>query len=380
MNQSEKQNIAYTLSAKVQYLDVKEDTRVFVVSDIHGQGDALESLLQEADFKSTDILVIVGDMVEKGGNSLKTLQTIIHLSSKGNVYPLLGNVDYWKYAQFLSNEKKVHEDILRYSFYQIEHGYASLFYEMCEGLSISYTREMDVQSALQKIRVHFKNVFDFLSSLPAILVTKHKIFVHGGLKTEDVESYQGSFLPDILKWDGFLHDAPCFHKMLIVGHYPATLYHENFPDFAPFYSKEKNVLSIDGGVSIKQEGQLNLLVFEHEKEAQYTLYFKDFLKNITCLENQNASITSHYINWENRFVKVLLESEISCLIEHQGEKISVPKDFVYTENGKTACMDFTDYLLPIQKNEHVHLIKAYPFGAYVKKGCIAGWYMGKYVE
>ena len=39
------------------------------------------------------VLVIVGDMLEKGWQNLETLRFVMHLSETGKVYTLIGNAD-----------------------------------------------------------------------------------------------------------------------------------------------------------------------------------------------------------------------------------------------------------------------------------------------
>ena len=53
--------------------------RVVAVSDIHGNLPFLKGLLAKIGFSRDDILVLVGDMVEKGAQSLDTLRFIMEL-------------------------------------------------------------------------------------------------------------------------------------------------------------------------------------------------------------------------------------------------------------------------------------------------------------
>lgn len=51
---------------KVQFLTQPEhNRRTIVISDIHGHRAWLEKLLKKVDFSEKDILIIVGDMIEK---------------------------------------------------------------------------------------------------------------------------------------------------------------------------------------------------------------------------------------------------------------------------------------------------------------------------
>ena len=78
---------------KVQFLTQPEhNRRTIVISDIHGHRAWLEKLLKKVDFSEKDILIIVGDMIEKGPESLNTIRYIMELCEKYTVYPMMGNV------------------------------------------------------------------------------------------------------------------------------------------------------------------------------------------------------------------------------------------------------------------------------------------------
>ena len=76
---------------KVQFLTQPEhNRRTIVISDIHGHRAWLEKLLKKVDFSEKDILIIVGDMIEKGPESLNTIRYIMELCEKYTVYPMMG--------------------------------------------------------------------------------------------------------------------------------------------------------------------------------------------------------------------------------------------------------------------------------------------------
>ncbi len=67
------------------------------MSDVHGHIDNLFQLLKKLNYTQDDILVIVGDLIEKGPDSLRTLRYIMELSERENVYISMGNVDLHRY-------------------------------------------------------------------------------------------------------------------------------------------------------------------------------------------------------------------------------------------------------------------------------------------
>jgi len=67
--------------------------RILAVSDIHGNLPFFQHLLEKVSFSPDDILVLVGDMLEKGPDSLGLLRYIVQLCKTHTVYPLCGNCD-----------------------------------------------------------------------------------------------------------------------------------------------------------------------------------------------------------------------------------------------------------------------------------------------
>jgi hypothetical protein len=84
--------------ARIQNLSLPANRRILAVSDIHGELGYLRGLLEKTAFGRNDILIGVGDMLEKGSDSLGTLRYIISLCKTNTVFPLLGNCDEWSRA------------------------------------------------------------------------------------------------------------------------------------------------------------------------------------------------------------------------------------------------------------------------------------------
>ena len=63
----------------------------YVISDIHGCYREYQKLLEKIHFSDTDVLYLLGDMVDRGPEPVKVLQDVM---LRSNVYPILGNHDY----------------------------------------------------------------------------------------------------------------------------------------------------------------------------------------------------------------------------------------------------------------------------------------------
>lgn len=75
--------------------------RTLAIGDIHGCSKAFETLLKEVKPSSDDVLVTLGDYVDRGPDSKAVLDRLIRLEGETTLVPLLGNhevlfLDAWK--------------------------------------------------------------------------------------------------------------------------------------------------------------------------------------------------------------------------------------------------------------------------------------------
>ena len=70
------------------------DHRAIFISDIHGEKDLLEVLLEKVHYiPGQDTLFLLGDLIEKGSASLETLRWVMTLARNERVIVLKGNND-----------------------------------------------------------------------------------------------------------------------------------------------------------------------------------------------------------------------------------------------------------------------------------------------
>ena len=85
------------------YLKTSEKQRVFVCGDIHGMYDLLIKALNSVNFKiGHDVLVCVGDLIDRGPDSKKVLDMFM---TTNNFFTVLGNHE----DMALSSDKRVHK-------------------------------------------------------------------------------------------------------------------------------------------------------------------------------------------------------------------------------------------------------------------------------
>lgn len=102
----------YERPAQILRPDIDPARRVLVVSDIHANIPYFDGVLSRAGFCDDDILIIDGDFLEKGTQSLEMLHRVMELSSRENVYTVMGNCDEWS-AIFIETQSRWADSIMK---------------------------------------------------------------------------------------------------------------------------------------------------------------------------------------------------------------------------------------------------------------------------
>lgn len=370
----------FAIRTKIHTMDIPAGKRILATSDIHGHGEYLRRLLEKVSFSANDILVIAGDILERGTDSLGALQYVMELSEKGNVFALIGNVDaytlylihnlsqqnYMNFFNHIQNSKK------RYG--------SSFYHELAEACGRTISCAEDVLSCKDEIIGRFSKELSFLSNLPTVLETQNFVFVHGGLRQENIADNQKEEMFSLTKYDNFaVTTAHIFEKYVVVGHWPVSLYCENIPSYDPIINTQKHIISIDGGCGVKHDGQLNLFVIpEIDCKIEETSFVScDGLPVVTALEDQTSNESSVCINWLTREIAILEEGTEFSLIHHRhsNKALWVPTAYI---NNKTECRDYTDYVLPVKSGDRLSVILKTSKGIIAKRFGIVGWYFGRY--
>ena len=368
------------MKTTIQRAALPDKRRLLMISDIHGHADGLRALLKKACFSTDDVLVIVGDLVEKGPQSLETVRLVMELCRTHTVFPLMVNVDLWRWEYLTEQRCADWQRMTDYAFNALDWWGSSLLHEMCAEMGEPLTRETDMDALLPRIRERFKAEIDFLGSLPTILETQRMIFVHGGIPHERLDELEGTDAFPILKFDDFYSAGLSFQKYVVVGHWPSVLYSETYPHYEPLIDRERHIISLDGACGIKTEGQLNLLILPDWRSEDYSLLTWDKLPVITALDSQAGSPKeeARYIPWNDHAVKLIEKGEEVSKVLYHGRPMTVPTQYIFHHNGVLSCIDTTDYVLPVSPGDRLSLILKLNYGCFVKKDSVSGWYFGRY--
>lgn len=361
-------------TAKVVRLNLPLGRRVLVISDIHGNLPFFKGVLSAAHYTPDDVLVLLGDLVEKGPDSLSTLRNIMALAEENTVYCVRGNCDN------LVSDFALDEGAPEAGFY---HHYLNVWRDRCllvqMGQAAGFeTRGPEDLAALRNVvREHFAPELAFLEAMPEILVTPDYLFVHGGVADE--EHLDGLDAWHCMKNDDFLSQGHSFRRWCVVGHWPVTLYDPYVPKCRPLLEPARHIASIDGGCSLQLSGQLNALVLPESPGGAFSWFAYDGLPTATALDAQAPSADSVNVRWGRNALEVLERGrELSrCRHLETGRVLDVLTEYLYVDRGVTRCEDSTDYRLEVHPGDTLSVVKRISDRALVKKDGVAGWYFGR---
>lgn len=363
------------------HLDMPTDKRLLVVSDIHGFDHYLEGVLEKANYSADDILVIVGDMIEKGPESLATVRTILKLREQNpHIYPVIGNVDYGKLMDFYDNSTVGDQYFLKTLKWTKQERTRGFFLDILDELDIDLNSLCleNIPSLKEKIYAGYHVELDFLWHLPAVLESGNFIFVHAGIPTDDLADLKEEDLFTYLKQDAFMNSDVSFEKIVVTGHWPVCLYRDDVDSMNPIFNEEKHIIAIDGGCALKNGAQLNALVIPNVQADMRDITYRayDDYPTITAdhdQANQPATFVIRYFDCE---VEILSRCEDMLRLRQvsSGIEFDAPESFVYKNKERFYCSDYSDACLEVSTGDVLSIVEQTSHGYIVKKNGIIGWY------
>jgi serine/threonine protein phosphatase 1 len=169
-------------------------SRLIAISDIHGCATALTALLRAIAPVQDDVLVLLGDYVDRGSQSADVLEVLVHLVSQCQVVPLIGNHEI-----MMINALKTKRDLE--------------IWRINGGIPTIYSYGGDIRNIPQHHIVFLNHCVRFFES-------RGHFFVHASYDPDlplDEQSGQ------VLFWEHVLDNPPGPHvsgKKAIVGHTP----------------------------------------------------------------------------------------------------------------------------------------------------------------
>lgn len=358
------------ISTRVIHPTFEPGRRILAVSDIHGNLPFFRGLLEQVRFSQEDILVLVGDILEKGRDSLALLRYVMELCRTHTVYPLCGNCDGLVLRFFLTDQL----DGPFFSSYLPAHPESTLRQLADE---MGFADWQDLPALRAALRTRYPEIQAWLEEMPTILETEHLVFVHGGVPSlehmEELDPWK------CMKNDDFLGQGHSFSKYVVVGHWPVTLYNPKIPSAAPLIDHERKIISIDGGCVLKVDGQLNALIIPEEGSSHFGWEAYDGLPTVTALDAQEPSPDSVNIRWGRSLLELLQPGEELSLCRHleSGRQVWILNRYLRQGPQGLWCEDSTDYRLPVASGDTLSLVARTKSGFLCKKAGVTGWYFGR---
>ena len=324
----------YERQAVIQPLRLAPGRRILVISDIHGNLAYFDALLKKAAFGPGDELIIDGDFLEKGPDSLGVLRRIMELSKAGNVHCVCGNCDNW-YDIFRPDwSPEADERVMDYVMWR----QSGLLWDMLNASGVDLFELESISDCKGTLLRRFPQEWDFLSKLPDAIETESFLFAHAGADP----------------------DKP--------------LREHTAGDFCRIDS----LLTTGRRCVLKDDGQLNALIIPHKDSEDFSFLAYDPFPVRTVTRDQAGSERSYYIRWGDNQVRVLRRGEEFSRCRHvrTGYEMDILTKYLYSDGEYSDCNDSTDYVLPLKAGDRVSLIESTSLGYLVKHRGVTGWYFG----
>jgi protein phosphatase len=346
-------------------LSFPKSQKIYVISDLHGGLEIFKDLINKVSVDS--YLFILGDLFEKGLESLKTLQYVMELDKLDNVFVIMGNND----IAFL---KTLEPQYLKYFITRITRS-TSIIYQMIQANKLVGS-PLTLQEQIKSI---YCKEIAWLSKLDYRIEIDDFLCVHAGINENEDD------LKTIVGIDNFYilgHNSP---KIVICGHYPTAMYHENAYNNNVIIDLEKRIICIDGGYGATNLGQLNMLEIKKvNNKYQYTSFESDYYQQRVVKQSYEGKGNLRGICYPNYEIEIISQGPYFSKVRvlNTNEIVYIKNELIIYQDGQYYSIDdCPNNLLAIKKGESVKIIRDDTLGfALVKKKGICGWVSYDYLE
>lgn len=233
----------------------------YVMSDIHGSFNQFEESLKYWNPKK-EHLVVIGDLINKGPDSLKVVQKLMQLKED--------------YFDRVIVTKGNHEDML------IKWLYNNPYNIVNEKHIAPYKKTVDSfigfehqnLSKEEKVKILLDNNKDelkFIESLPTYHESENVIFAHAGINLH-LKYWKKDKKYMLWERRDFIFNNKRPDKKVFFGHTPTNFIHNDKDNHDIWVSSDEMKIGIDGRVSL--DGQLNAIKIDDKGNILKELKFK----------------------------------------------------------------------------------------------------------
>ena len=230
---------------------------IYVTSDIHGNYKRYQALLAKINLTKKDALIILGDIVDRGKQSMEIL---LDAMQRENIFVILGNHEQLALMWLTKlNQTITNESIDQFS---------TELMEILEEWLFHLGGQATLDSFMRLSPKERTAVLDYLDELPVYetFEINHQkyLLVHGGLENFNNDKAIDDYSEDELIWCRPDYRSPYFEDAIVIaGHTPTRTILENpRPDYI---FKANNHIDIDCGCGYP-DGQLGCICLNTMEE------------------------------------------------------------------------------------------------------------------
>lgn len=344
--------------------------RIIVIGDLNGNDEAFTRLLAKIGYTKKDALFILGNLVEEGPDSLRTLRHVMELAASNPVYTVLGDRDVIC-KELLRNDRN--DELLKY----VLSRKSGLIYDMCQNSDITLKPDTNMFFVKQSLRVLYEREIAFVCAMPHIIETEHFLFAHAQVYPGKLEDMNPN---EVIRADAFLDKGFSFDKHVFVGYWPVMLYNRYRRDANPYIVHKRKIVCMNGAISQKRDGQLNAVILHRDdpdiRKAEFV--YEDALPKGRILNSQPAGEFAHSVETPDNVVIPLrvVDDFTYCKQDKTDRNFWIPTSFLTEKDGVVYSDAITDYQIPVTFGDVVSVIATTSRGYLIKKDGITGWYYG----
>ena len=228
----------------------------YVISDIHGHYDYYLKMLEKINFSDSEMLYILGDVVDRGPHPVKILQDLM---KRSNVCCIAGNHE----VMFCECMKTLLQEITEESIADIDEEEIEKLINWQQNGSATTTDEFHKLSrSEQKEIAEFVSEFEVYEEVHTAM--GKFLLVHAGLGNFEPDKELWEYELDELVWKRPDYGKKYFEDIFIVSGHTPTLFIKENPRKGFIYQSHNNIV-IDCGCGIPY-GRLGCLRLDDMKE------------------------------------------------------------------------------------------------------------------
>lgn len=365
------------MTKQIIRLPQTDNYRIIAISDVHGHLPLFEALLERLALRDDDMLIILGDFINKGPDSLGSLRKMMALEQRPNTYILKGNHEF-----FLCHYLFASDGDNRFLDYLKKDYFSTLCHETAKQGGFDLYNCLEMNDFIAWSMAHYGEEYRYIHTLPAILFVDDLTFVHGGYSKDiDIATEEGK----LLKFDDFNRFGDIQDGQVIVGHWPTANLRQHKNTNKPFFNKEKNIISIDGGVGVTHSGELNALIIEKQDGQRHFHYLQEnhFRTTQVVKGHRFEAEDKTFVNYPHFDIELVEKGPVMSLCRHvqSGRVLSIFNALLETVEGKTQVITaYINHFLNLSPGEVVEVVMVYEDCVLVKHDGEFGWLLAEQVD